>query len=39
MRSTKRGITRWEHEHVVEAAQRRLDEKPVIGATSAALSA
>jgi DDE family transposase len=24
----ERRITRWEHEHVVEAAQRRLDENP-----------
>jgi len=26
-RNTQR-ITRWEHEHVLEAAQRRLDENP-----------
>jgi Transposase DDE domain len=24
----ERRITRWEHEHVLEAAQRRLDENP-----------
>ncbi len=24
----QRRITRWEHEHVVEAAERRLDENP-----------
>ena len=26
--STQRVITRWEHEHLVEAVQRRLDENP-----------
>ncbi len=26
--SKERRITRWEHEHVVEAAERRLDEHP-----------
>jgi hypothetical protein len=26
--STERRITRWEHEHVVEAVERRLDENP-----------
>ena len=25
---TQRRITRWEHEHVLEAVQRRLDENP-----------
>jgi len=24
----ERGITRWEHEHILEAVQRRLDEHP-----------
>ena len=30
---TERRITRWEHEHLLEAVQQRLDENPQAGAT------